>query len=410
MVWGGPRQLRRETKEILWSLCVLKIFKDQEVWFGAAGSGGYLKKRLAEYAPRKILFITGRSSFRISGAENFLQSQTGLKVRYRFSEFSPRLNVDDLPAGLKYFKKIRPDCIIAAGGGSVLDMAKLINFFGTTKEDPTAYFGEAKRPAIPRVGLVPCIAVPTTAGTGSEATTSAVLYANKMKYSVEHPGMIFPLAVLNPMLTASMTPYQTACSGMDALSQGVESYWAVGATAESLRYAEKAVRLAWRFLRRAVKKPDIESRSKMQEAAYWSGRAINISKTTAAHAFSYALSAHYGLPHGHAVAMFLPAVFLENANISKNDINSSRGTAYVRKRLKELCGLLGSENADTAVRRLRALLKNIGLSNQWILEKRLNPRHVSECAARGVNSQRLRNNPRFLDSKSIVQITRSIQL
>jgi len=289
---------------------MIKKFTNQEVNFGADCSSDYLKKRVSELAVRKILYVTGKDSFQQSGAMDFLRIHAMLKIEHRFSEFRANPNYNDLMNGLEYFQKVRPDCILAVGGGSVLDMAKLINFFGTTKIDPEGYLDGWWRPKTPfMMKLLPCIAIPTTAGSGSETTQFSVLYKNKIKHSVEHPAMIPDTVILNPELTTNMTPYLTACTGMDALSQGVESYWAVGATNESRIYAGKAIRLATAFLERAVKKPDAKSRKSMQEAAFWAGRAINISKTTICHALSYSITSHFGYPHGHAVGLLLPAVF-----------------------------------------------------------------------------------------------------
>jgi alcohol dehydrogenase class IV len=286
---------------------VLKLFKDQEVYFGEAGSTCYLNDRLAEWKCGRILFVTGKDSFFRSGAAGFLK-EAGAKAKFRFSEFEANPTCSDLIEGINFFESVNPDCIVAVGGGSVLDMAKLINFFGVNKINPTAYL-EKRTKSVPAKDLLSCIAIPTTAGTGSEATHFSVLYNDKVKYSVADPRMVPDAVILNPALTAQMDSYQTACTGMDALAQGIESYWAVGATDESREYAGEAVRQAWSYLERAVRNPDPDSRQKMQEAAYWSGRAINISKTTLCHALSYSLTSYFGYPHGHAVGLFLPAVF-----------------------------------------------------------------------------------------------------
>jgi alcohol dehydrogenase class IV len=230
--------------------------------------------------------------------------------------------------------------------------------------------------------LLPCIAIPTTAGTGSEATHFSVVYKNKVKFSVADPRMIPATVILNPALTAQMSPYQTACTGMDALAQGIESYWAVGATGESWEYAEKAIRQAWLFLEKAVKNPDTESRQNMLEAAYWSGRAINISKTTLCHALSYSLTSYFGYPHGHAVALLLPAVFelhLRNGIISK-----------------ELFGFFDCRDGREAQIKLGEMMLRIGmvLMDDFTLND-------IELIVSQVNPERMRNNP-LIASRDVI--------
>jgi len=369
---------------------MLKKYKNQEVYFGEAGSARYLKDKLTEWQSQRILFITGKDSFFRSGAEAFFK-EADVEVRFRFSEFEANPTCMDLLSGLKYFETVKPDCIVAAGGGSVMDMAKLINFFGVNKINPEEYLESQTQP-VPGGKLRPCIAIPTTAGTGSEATHFSVLYKDKVKYSVANVRMVPDAVILNPVLTAQMSTYQTACTGMDALAQGIESWWAVGATEESREYAEKAMRLAWANLEKAVKKPDAKSRQKMQEAAYWAGRAINISKTTAAHAMSYPLTSYYGYPHGHAVALLLPIIY---------KVHLERG--FVPKKLTRLLGDGPAEDTVVLLERLNSEI-GLGLQRQFTLKD-------IEVVLSSVNVERLENNPGYLNTDDMrVILTQSLIL
>src|SRR5690606_25840825 len=139
----------------------------------------------------------------------------------------------------------------------------------------------------------PLLAVPTTAGTGSEATHFAVVYIDGVKHSLAHPLLRPDLVILDPLLTYAMPPGLTAATGLDALSQGIEALWAVGATTKSVGYAARAVELAAGALETAVIAPDRTARRAMMEAAHASGLAIDISKTTAPHALSYAISTDF---------------------------------------------------------------------------------------------------------------------
>lgn len=359
---------------------MLKTFKNQEVYFGDAGATLYLKEKLGEREFKKTLFVTGKTSFSRSGAERFLV-EAGAEIHFRFSEFESNPTCSDLLEGLSLFETVQPDCIIAIGGGSVLDMAKLINFFGVSKISPQEYLQGAIQPE-PDYSLLPCIAIPTTAGTGSEATHFSVLYKDHVKYSVADVRMVPYTVILCPALTEGMSPYQTACTGMDALAQGIESYWAVGATVESREYAKKAVQLAWSHLEKAVENPDIEDREKMQEAAYWSGRAIDISKTTLCHALSYSLTSHFGYVHGHAVALLLPAVF---------ELHLKHGIIS-----EELLGCFGCQNGQEILDQLSAMVKRIGMIP-------MNTFTLGDIAliASQVNLERMKNNP-LIASRDVI--------
>jgi alcohol dehydrogenase class IV len=387
---------------------VIEVFENQRVFFGQEGSGQFLQDTLAGWGAKKLLFITGKGSFRESGAEAFLDEALLSGFENRFSDFSTNPTLADLKQGLACFDAVKPDCIVAVGGGSVLDMAKLVNFFGSLDVDPEAYL-DKRAEGNAGSNLVRLVALPTTSGTGSETTHFSVLYRGKVKYSVADPRMVPDAVVLNPALTTKLSPYQTACTGIDALAQGIESYWAVGSTKESRRWAEKAIQLAWDNLEQAVAAPDGESRRKMQEAAYWAGRAIDVSKTTAAHAMSYALTAHYGMPHGHAVALALPAVLLANASVTDQDVNDARGADYVRSTTADLCRLLGEEEPAAASQRLQELIAGIGLSDAWLSEHGFDPAQARKRVVQEVNPERLKNNPRQLGMESLLEISARIK-
>lgn len=148
--------------------------------------------------------------------------------------------------------------------------------------------------------LLPCLALPTTASTGAEETRFAVCYDGETKYSVDFEAIRPSDVAIVPEFTASLPEYQKASTNFDAYAQAVESLWAKGATKESKEYARLALAL--------MKKGD------WPEASYWAGRAIDISRTTAAHALSYYLTSHYGIPHGHAVYMVFEYVCRNNGH------------------------------------------------------------------------------------------------
>jgi alcohol dehydrogenase class IV len=134
-----------------------------------------------------------------------------------------------------------------------------------------------------------------------------------------------------------------------------------------------------------------------------------VSKTTAAHALSYALTAHHGLPHGHAVAMTLPAVFEANADVTEADVNDLRGTAHVHDVIRELCMLLGADSPKKAVLRIHEIIARIGLSVAWLSEHGIDLSEARDNVMRGVNAERLGNNPRRLSARELEQIVLNIR-
>ena len=229
------------------------------------------------------------------------------------------LKRDIVPASppLKFAKKILKeargyDKIVSIGGGSTIDTAKYVAF----------HLG------------IPHKAIPTTAGTGSEVTKFAVFTKHKKKFSIENEKLIPEEFELKPELVISCPPNVTVSSGLDALSQGVESYWSPVANVESKKFAKLAIELSIKYLVRSYKNPKNKNfRMHMLKAAQSSGRAINITKTSICHAFSYPLTTHYGIPHGLACGLMLPIfiklfdfqlVSLKTINQLLKDLNVDR--------------------------------------------------------------------------------------
>lgn len=331
----------------------------------------------------KILLVTGKKSFEISGSKDYIEKEcSNLDIQLsRFSDFQNNPNIDDLRKGIVFAEKIVPDVIIAIGGGSVMDMGKLIRFFYT--HDGEILSGSYNTNS----NKVPLIAVPTTAGTGSEATHFAVLYdENKVKHSISSPDILPEYVILRPELTYNQSPYLTTCAGFDALAQSIEAYWNKNATEESDVYAERAMKVLYDTLPKVVNNPTAELREKMSEGAYWAGRAINITKTTAPHAFSYPFTSHYGIPHGHAVALTFP--YIADFNFSRGNIPENKKNVLVKK--------LHLNNNISFV--LRKYIEKIGL---YVPMKN----YDTNLIISGINLDRLANNPAlitFNDAENII--------
>ena len=377
------------------------------VHVGADGAEAFLLEFLAIGGVSSGIFlVAGRHSFEASGVARTLAPLLADRRVARFSDFSANPEVGELRQALAAFRESGAGLILAAGGGSALDLGKLVNYFSSMGLEPEDYLKGARGGG---AGFRPLLAIPTTAGSGSEATHFAVLYDGVEKASIGDPRLVPSHAWLNAAFTESLSPYQAACSGFDALAQAIESSWAVCSTDSSRRASAQAVRLCREHLEGAVLKPSLAHRSGMLEAAHLAGQAINVSKTTAAHALSYSLTAHYGLAHGHAVAMTLPAVFEANAAVTAEDINDPRGVAHVRAVMQDLCACLGAGSTAQAVHEIQSLMARIGISSAWFREHGIEPGEVRKQVLREVNQERLGNNPRRLADAAMASIVERIQ-
>lgn len=357
---------------------------NQSVAFGD-NSQKFLKDLFSLYCWKRCFLVTGKDSYQRSGAKDFIENAISNFPRliYRFSNFETNPNVRDLRVGLNIIREYKPDVIIAIGGGSVIDMGKLLRFFYTHHGDFFSGFYESTGTDLP------LIAIPTTSGTGSEATHFAVLYdESKTKHSIAATDVFPEYAIVNSSLTYNQNSYLTACSGFDALAQAIEAYWNRNATLESDKYAHKAISIIYSTLPLVVTNPTPDLRDKMSEGAYWAGRAIDITKTTAPHAFSYPFTAHYGIPHGHAVAIVFPTIAefnIKNGNIPKDKV-------------KYLYDLFGSEHIFKAIERY---VTAIGLSIP-------NKDYSADILLKGISLDRLANNPAEINNVHAVEILNKV--
>lgn len=361
-----------------------------------------LRNYIESFEVFRIFLVTGKSSYNSSGAQAFIEETLGDIAYERFSEFEQNPKYEDAVKGSQIFQQSKSDFIIAIGGGSVIDMAKLINTFTANSNTNSLDLVTAQR-KITKKG-VPLVAIPTTAGTGSEATHFAVVYHNQKKYSVAHPYILPDLAGLNYSFILNQPKYLASCAGLDAVSQAIESYWSVGSTDESRSYAKEALRLLLGNLDKAINAPSDISRKRILKGAYLAGKAINISKTTAAHAVSYAFTSFYGIPHGHAVFLTLPEFFEYNYNVKQDDINDSRGVDYIKNCFNELMGIFNIDSPDKGKQYLKEYAQKIGV--ELALEKL----GILDCevkVAKNVNLERLGNNPRKIAEAALVSLLKN---
>ena len=359
-----------------------------------------IKKIISNLDAKKILLVTGKGSYKKSGSEEKLIQYLGDAVIKRFFDFEPNPNIKDVLVGINIISSFKPDLVIAVGGGSVIDIAKLINIFAVhVAKEKEIYEFVNESSSFKQAGL-PLIAIPTTSGTGSEATHFAVVYIGNKKYSFAHEYVLPNFSIIDPSLSYSNPAYIKACSGFDALSQAIESFWAVGSTEESRSYSREAIKIILSSIEMAVLESDKKSMDRMSLAANLAGKAINISKTTAAHAVSYPITKFLDIPHGHAVALTLGSFFVINSHYSESQLNDSRGIQYFDNISKELLNLFDCSESEQVSQKLNQIMANIGLEDN--LKSIFSKKNIDyELIKKEINLERLNNNPVKVNSSQI---------
>jgi len=194
-----------------------------------------IKEIIKETRAKKILLVTGKQSYIDCNAKSQIDKILNNIYTEQFNQFEVNPKLDSVYTGIALLKNTKFDIIIAVGGGSVIDMAKTINILAVQKDGDLVKYIDDNTLIIEK-GL-PLVAIPTTAGTGSEATHFSVVYIDNVKYSLAHRFMLPNYAIIDAELSFNLPSHIAAASGMDALSQAVESYWAVKSTEESKKYA-----------------------------------------------------------------------------------------------------------------------------------------------------------------------------
>jgi alcohol dehydrogenase class IV len=286
--------------------------------------------------------------------------------------------------------------LVGVGGGSPLDVTKGAAVAMTNPGTIEDYIGTG---LVEKRGL-PSILVPTTSGTGSEATKYAIFTVKNMKQGVIDPKIYADIAIVDPSLTVSMPPRITASTGMDALCHALECYTALSATPISDFIAEKGLALISRSLRKAVfNGQDYEARSDMALGSFYGGLCLTNASVTAVHALSFPLGADYHIPHGMANAIMLPYVIRYNclANMERfRQIAILMGEKVEQLSLRE-----GAFKAADAV---ETLMKDIGLPLK-LRDLDISRQAIPSMAERALTVQRLLTmNPRFMGLHEITEI------
>ena len=323
-----------------------------------------------------------------------------------FSDFSPNPIYEDVCKGIDLFQITKCDTLLAVGGGSAIDVAKCIKLAVLAKEGNDAILPPLVNTRVECDGTkLPFIAIPTTAGTGSESTHNAVMYYEGSKQTVTNDGILPDYAILEPSVLKTLPLYQKKCTMMDALCQGIESWWSVNSTEESYEYSRKAIELIMANWHKYIFENDEEAAANIMLGANYGGRAINITATTAAHAMSYKITSLYKLPHGHAVAVCLPEIW-EYMLEHPEECIDKRGSEYLTSVFDEIAHSMDGDTPSEAIVIFRNMMKQMELSNPV-------SEHLSSdilLLSSSVNPIRLKNNPVGLDEGAIKFLYRKIIL
>ena len=262
-------------------------------------------QEIASFLPpvERILVVTGRNSSKKNGTLDLLKASLKEKTLFIFDEVEENPGLETVNKGTRIAREEKVGLVIGLGGGSPMDAAKCIALLATNDGIIEDYLAGDKDAYSP----LPIIAIPTTAGTGSEVTQHAVITMGSHKKGYSNQGIFPKVAILDPKLTSSMPPDITVNTGVDALTHSIEGYLSILATPESDNVAIEAIKIIKDELPKVARDGEnLEARSRMLYASMLGGLVISRTRTIILHALGYPLTTFYGLPHGRANGALIP--------------------------------------------------------------------------------------------------------
>lgn len=310
----------------------------------------------------RVMFVHGKSAGNFARLSECLGS-SGAEITH-FTGFTPNPTLKEAEEALK----LSADCrlVLAVGGGSAIDTAKYVKLNN------------------PETSLA---VIPTTAGSGSEATRFAVLYEDGRKLSITDDNIIPDYVLFDPGLLKYLPEYHRKSSALDAFSHALESFWSVNATPESRQYSRSALSEITRMLEDY---PASYDTAMMLEASHNAGKAINISQTTAGHAMCYRITGIFGTAHGHSAAMCNRVLFrwlCENSGLEV---------------LNDIAGAMGCGSPLEASEKFTRIFSRMNMDIPQATESDI------ESLSQSVNPERLKNFPVRLGRDEIIELYRKI--
>lgn len=398
-----PMSLRKKLHALLLKVMTVLVRFSQPLRhtaFVGSGSSRQLCEHIVRTGARKVLVVTDKPlrDLGVVDRATAALSEAGLDVAY-YDGVLPDPTFDQVAAGAALARSHGSEALLAIGGGSSMDAAKIIAAAATSTASPADWVGMGKIKHVP----LKLYAIPTTSGTGSEATMGAVI-SNSATHekSIIMGECLLPVAVaLDADLMLGLPPHITAATGMDALTHGIEAYIGVWERGTRLDDARVAIKLIFDNLPTAYRDGgNAAARSAMAMAAYYAGLAINQVNVGNVHAIAHQLGGKYGIPHGLANALVLPHIL----EFSRED---------AQQRLAELAVLVGAGSAgegDAAlahkfIQAVRDLRTAVGIPNQMDVIKREDFEAISQAAIKEGFGYPV---PRLLDGASVRTILNAI--
>ena len=356
-----------------------------------SGMDAYEKLRNWTQGKNRILLVCdgfAAASQRFSRFFDSLEAPAEL-----FTDFKPNPIYESVVEAVRLFREKKCDCIIAVGGGSAIDVAKCVKLYANAKGsgENGAFLKQEHNPA-----QIPFLAMPTTAGTGSEATRFAVIYFEGEKQSISDTGIIPDTVLFDPEVLRDLPDYQRKSTMLDALSHAIESYWSVNSTEESMEFSSAAIKEILANMEGYLANTG-EGNEAMLKAAYTAGRAINITQTTAGHAMCYKITSIFGCAHGHT-AMLCNRVLFPWMLKNTDKCTDPRGKKHLETVFKGIAMAMSCGTPEEAADKLNRIFDGLGL---FVPEANA---EQYEILRNSVNPVRLKNNPVPLDSESIDEL------
>ena len=355
-----------------------------------------IKKFLNDNSFKKIFILCGKNSFITSGAKKFIEEsliKKEVKFLYKIS------NIPILEELIKIINDIRnfkPDLILAIGGGAIIDYAKIANLV-EVKDNLKELIINYNYPF--KNKYTKLAVIPTTAGSGAEVTSNAVIYVDQIKYSFENELLKPDNFFLIPEFLIS-APYKIKSSaGFDAIAQAVESLLSKKSNEQSVEYASKSLRVSINSYISFLESPNLKNATEMSIASNFAGKAISISKTTAPHATSYPFTSLFNISHGHAVSLFFEKFIKYNFD----NLNRSETNFNIKKRFDHLFKLFDTNNINDFNSKIIFIKKKAGLEDN-LKNLNIDINKSSEKIIKGINLLRLGNNPVKLNEQDIYNI------
>ena len=354
-----------------------------------------IKKKILTKSIKKILLISGKNTYYKTGAKEKFRNILENKETFLYIKNSNLPDYRELKKIINFKNLVKPDFIVAIGGGCVMDYAKICSVINSQKNlrekiiNSDVFYGKK----------VKVLALPTTTGSGAEVTSNAVIYINNIKYSVEGDNIKPDFYSIIPEFLISSNFKIDASSGFDAISQAIESLFSQKSTHESILFAKKSLKILLKNYITFLGKKNLNNAYKMAVGANLAGKAISISKTTAPHALSYPFTALYKVPHGHAVSLTLNK-FLK---FNYFNLNQSNCNFDLKARFQLLFNLTNTKNLNELDYYLLKLKKKAHLEQNFF-KLGVNVNKDFYKIIKGLNEQRLKNNPIKISIRDIQYI------